>query len=204
MSKLIIAEGPDCCGKSTQIKLLKEALEKEGHKVIITREPGGTNVGEDLRNLVLGTDYEMSKLTEALIFAASRSAHSDAIINYLDEGYIVLCDRHFLTSYVYQGDIAQKVNEPVLEDLKHRMGNNHSMHILLFDIDYSTYEKRMTSRNEGMDRIEKNNANPEIIKNIINGYKNYCLNEPNSIIINANQSIKKVHEETIKNIQKIL
>ncbi|WP_421084683.1 dTMP kinase [Rothia nasimurium] len=101
----IVFEGGDGSGKTTQIKLLADALTADGHSVLITREPGGTDIGEKLRALVLDHgNGEIDPHTEALIFAASRAAHAHQKIRpALEAGHIVLCDRYIDSSAAYQG-----------------------------------------------------------------------------------------------------
>lgn len=101
----IAFEGGDGAGKSTQVARLRAALESAGLSVVVTREPGGTEIGEKLRSLVL--DHGQGTIdarTEALIFAASRAAHAAQLIRpALEEGKVVLCDRYIDSSAAYQG-----------------------------------------------------------------------------------------------------
>ena len=96
-------EGADGSGKSTQAELLRAALEAEGRDVVLTREPGGTELGELVRALVLeGPD--MAPWAEAALFAASRAQHVDEVIRpALERGADVVCDRYFDSSLAYQG-----------------------------------------------------------------------------------------------------
>jgi dTMP kinase len=96
-------EGADGSGKSTQAELLRAALAAEGHEVVLTREPGGTEFGELVRTLVLdGPD--MAPWAEAALFAASRSQHVEEVIRpALERGADVVCDRYFDSSLAYQG-----------------------------------------------------------------------------------------------------
>ncbi len=98
-------EGPDGCGKTTQANLLADWLEKRGHRVVRTREPGGSPVAERIRALVLDVKQQgMRDLTEALLFAASRAQHvRDVIRPALSRGDVVVCDRFVDSSIVYQG-----------------------------------------------------------------------------------------------------
>ena len=96
-------EGPDGSGKSTQAELLRAALTAEGREVVLTREPGGTELGERIRELLLdgGT---MSPWAEAALFAASRAQHVDEVIRpALARGADVVCDRYVDSSLAYQG-----------------------------------------------------------------------------------------------------
>jgi dTMP kinase len=101
----IAFEGVEGSGKGTQIRLAKEWLESEGVDVLVTREPGGTEVGERLRGLLLSNDTgHIEPRTEALLFAASRSQHVATVIRpALAEGKVVICDRYVDSSLAYQG-----------------------------------------------------------------------------------------------------
>lgn len=101
----IAFEGGDGAGKTTQINLLAQALTQSGYSVLVTREPGGTDIGEKLRSLVLEHGKgDIDPHTEALIFAASRAAHAHQKIRpALEAGQVVLCDRYIASSAAYQG-----------------------------------------------------------------------------------------------------
>ena len=101
----ISMEGPDGSGKSTQTKLLYEYLKESGYDVLLTREPGGTFVGEKIRAIILDKDHhEMGDRTESLLFAGARAQHVDQVIKpALEAGRIVVCDRFIDSSIVYQG-----------------------------------------------------------------------------------------------------
>ena len=97
-------EGVDGSGKSTQISKLKEYLEESGYDVILSREPGGTRIGEQIRSVILDpANREMTAVTEALLYAASRAQHvHDVIAPAVKEGQIVICDRFVDSSIAYQ------------------------------------------------------------------------------------------------------
>ena len=97
-------EGGEGSGKSTQAKLLKEYLESQGHTVTLTREPGGTKLGKELRNILLHTHDEVSPRAEALLYAADRAHHVETLIRpALERGEIVITDRYLDSSIAYQG-----------------------------------------------------------------------------------------------------
>ncbi|MFT4185885.1 MAG: dTMP kinase [Micrococcaceae bacterium] len=119
MSIFITFEGADGSGKTTQIVLLHKWLqEKYGLEVVKTREPGGTPLGEALRDLVLiNRDTPANPKSEALLFAASRSQHaSDLIRPALEAGKVVLCDRYIDSSVAYQG-YGRKLGAKKISDL---------------------------------------------------------------------------------------
>jgi dTMP kinase len=96
-------EGADGSGKSTQTELLRAVLEAEGREVVLTREPGGTELGEAVRTLVLNGPV-MGAWAEAALYAASRAEHVEAVIRpALDRGAVVVCDRYIDSSLAYQG-----------------------------------------------------------------------------------------------------
>lgn len=101
----ITFEGGEGSGKSTAIKALVKRLETEGHSVVLTREPGGTPIAEQIREIILNKkNVEMDGMTEALLYAASRRQHiQEKILPALKEGKIVLCDRYLDSSLAYQG-----------------------------------------------------------------------------------------------------
>ncbi|MFC1540609.1 dTMP kinase [Candidatus Margulisiibacteriota bacterium] len=99
----ITFEGPEGCGKSTHSNRLKSWLEKEGHKVLLTREPGGTQVGKHIREILLDPQSVLDETTEVYLFAADRSEHvSKIILPALKQGKIVISDRYVDSTLAYQ------------------------------------------------------------------------------------------------------
>ncbi|MFV9503613.1 MAG: dTMP kinase [Oscillochloridaceae bacterium umkhey_bin13] len=105
MGVFITFEGPEGCGKSTQARLLYERLEAMGYPVILTREPGGTRIGEMIRRILVDLRHtEMAPTTETLLFSAARAQLvSELVRPYLKTGGIVLCDRYADSTFAYQG-----------------------------------------------------------------------------------------------------
>jgi dTMP kinase len=104
MSLFITFEGPDGSGKTTQIKLLTEALTAQGHNVLTLREPGGTPIGDQIREVVHALrNKEMSARAECLLYGAARAQLVDQVLKpHLDQGGIVLCDRYADSTMAYQ------------------------------------------------------------------------------------------------------
>ena len=118
--KFITLEGCEGVGKSKQISYLKEYFEKNGIPYILTREPGGSKIAEQIRGIILdGNNKEMADGCEALLYAAARVQHLfDTVIPALNEGKIVLCDRYIDSSFAYQAyarglgfDFVEKIND---------------------------------------------------------------------------------------------
>lgn len=100
----IVIEGPDASGKSTQLRLLSQALSARGIPVVTTREPGGTALGQRLREILLDPKSQMRPLTELLLMVADRHEHVEEVIKpALARGQWVLCSRYTLSSLAYQG-----------------------------------------------------------------------------------------------------
>jgi dTMP kinase len=112
----VVFEGVEGAGKGTQIRLAREFLESQGHDVLVTREPGGTGLGERLRDaLLVGSEESIDSRAEALLFAASRAQHVSHVIRpALEEGKFVLCDRYLDSSLAYQGAGRQLGEQDVL------------------------------------------------------------------------------------------
>ena len=101
--RLIVLEGAEGAGKTTQIKLLAERLSTVGVPCLAVREPGGTPVGDDIREILLHPEQEITAATEALLFMASRAELvAREILPSIVEGLVVLVDRFFLSTYAYQ------------------------------------------------------------------------------------------------------
>lgn len=101
--RLLVFEGPEGAGKTTQIRRLAAFLERTGVSHRVVREPGGTPVGEEIRRLVLDEPYELDAATEALLFIASRAEHVAKVVRpALARGELVIADRFFLSTYAYQ------------------------------------------------------------------------------------------------------
>jgi dTMP kinase len=123
----ITFEGIEGSGKTTQIKHVAEFLKRRGHDCIITREPGGTKIGEKIRSILLDPkSKDMDPLTELLLYIADRSQHINELVKpLLTEGKTVLCDRFYDATMAYQGfarglyiNLIKRLNKLILEDLK--------------------------------------------------------------------------------------
>jgi dTMP kinase len=102
---LVVFEGAEGAGKSTQLRLLAEWLGLRGHDVVAVREPGGTIVGDEIRRVLLDPESDIVPRAEALLFMASRAQLVEREIRpALDAGTVVLVDRFFLSTYAYQGE----------------------------------------------------------------------------------------------------
>jgi dTMP kinase len=149
-------EGPDGAGKTTQVKLLADLLAASGHKVTVTREPGGTPLGDKIRTLLLDlANSEMCAETEALLYAAARAQHvTQVIAPALARGEVVITDRYVDSTIVYQG-AARALNQKQLEVLN-TFAVKETMPDLtiLLDAEVALLQPRLTDRGN-FDRIEQ-------------------------------------------------
>ena len=176
----ITFEGSEGCGKTTQIEALAKALEAKGKTVFITREPGGTLIGEKIRNLLQDPSLknEISDMAELLLFSASRAELiASRILPALKRGEIVICDRFYDSTYVYQGlgraigmDIVEQLNQMTVGTLKPDL-------TILLDLDAEVGIERAKSRQSGnLDRIE--NESLTFFEAVRNGYLELAQKEP--------------------------
>lgn len=165
----IVFEGPDHAGKSTLVEKLYEYLEKEKVKVWKTREPGGTPIGEAIREILKDPKYsDITPICEEMLFAGIRNQHCEVIKDKLLNGYTILCDRFVQSSYVYQGfmngnnSIVYAINHVATRGLKPDL-------IILITCD----PEEAMKRGEANDRIELSKSFDDI-KNIHSAYKEIC------------------------------
>ena len=139
-------EGGDGVGKSTQIKLVAEKLQESGYKIVVTREPGGTDTAEEIRGILKSRNLDpISELL--LMFAARREHFVKKIKPALEEGAIVLCDRFYDSSIIYQGVLKHIPVDKILEIKEFTIGNFEPDLTILLDMEYKTARKRSQARN---------------------------------------------------------
>ncbi len=150
--RLIAFEGVEGAGKSTQLALLREALEGRGREVVVTREPGGTPAGERIRAVLLDPEVELHPRAEALLFAAARAELVEAVIRpALERGAVVLCDRYLDSSLAYQGGARGLGRGPVTEVNRFATGGLVPDLVVLLDLDPASGLRRRAGE---LDRIE--------------------------------------------------
>ena len=154
----ITFEGIEGSGKSTQVRRLAERLRRSGRALVVTHEPGGTDLGARIRSLLLRpTATPMASLTELLLYTADRAQHlSEVIVPALEAGENVLCDRYLDATLAYQGYGRQLGNAQVLELHRYAPLDRLPDRTLLFDLDVATGLERARERNRaaGLDVTE--------------------------------------------------
>lgn len=203
MKLFIVLEGPDGSGKSTIANMLIAYLEEKGVKSVLTREPGGTSIGEDIRKILLSNENdEMKNRTEALLYAAARAQHVEEKIKpLLEMDNIVISDRYVFSSLAYQGFARGVGIDEVMKINEFAMNNIYPDLILFFDISPEVALSRKFQGREA-DRIE--NAGDEFHKKVYKGYYEIIKKYKNNVvIINANGAVEETFEQCKKVIDKI-
>lgn len=193
---LVTFEGPDGSGKSTQIKLLTDYLINKGYEVISTREPGGTEISEKIREIILDNkNSNMSNMCEALLYAASRAQLVEEVIKpAINKGKIVICDRFVESSIVYQGigrdlgvEQIRNINEAALNGLKADV-------TIMLTIPYEEGLKRKANQRE-LDRLEK--SGDDFHRKVFDGYLNLTELNKNIIVVDANRCVEDIQSDII-------
>jgi dTMP kinase len=184
-------EGLDGCGKTTQARLLAEALTAEGVDVVLTREPGGTPLGEQVRELVLHGDH-VAPWAEVALYAASRAQHVAEVIRpALERGATVVCDRYLDTSVAYQG-AGRGLGVDLVLDLNLRVVDGLLPDVtVLVEIDPETALARV---GEKRDRIER--ADAAFWRLVVEAYRDLAARFPERyVVVDGRLPIDELAEE---------
>jgi dTMP kinase len=189
--RFITFEGADGCGKTTQLNLLAEYLSKD-FEVISTREPGAKGLGTQLREILLNYDGEVAPQCESFLFLADRAQHIATLVKpAIENGKIVLCDRHTDSTIAYQGygrglDLKQikYLNELAVQGIKPDL-------TLVFDVDIETSMKRV-----GVEKDRMESGGNEFFNRVRNGYLEIAKSDPDRVVvIDASRSIEEIFED---------
>lgn len=198
--KFITFEGGEGAGKSTQIAMLTEYLKEKNIEYIVTREPGGSTLSEDIRHILLKQSQERCNMyCEALLIAAARVQHvQDCILPNLKAGKVVLCDRYIHSTYAYQGygrgidiDFLQKINAPA---------THLAMPDFTFFLDIApklAFARK--DNNIALDRIES--EGDDFHQKVYNGFLQLAKQKEQNILqIDANQPKDSIHKIIIQTL----
>ncbi len=186
-------EGIDGCGKSTQVNLLVKYLEEKGIPYIKVREPGGTHLGERIRELLI--NQEMCARSELLLFLASRAQLVESVIKpALKNGKIVIADRFAHSSVAYQGCGRELGSETV--KILNDFATDKTYPDIVFYIDVPVDVAMERMKNQHKDRIEKEGK--EFWERIRNCYLKMAKENENFVIIDGTRTIEEIHREIVK------
>lgn len=192
----ITFEGPDGAGKTTQIELLSDYLKSQCYDVVLAREPGGTELGEKIRQIIFDPGKQgMSFETEVLLYAASRAQHiKEVIMPNILAGNVVISDRYFDSSIAYQGfgrgmlEYVELVNNYITKDCTPNL-------TFLFKLDPETVIKRVTSKPNNKMKIESK----EFYENAMKGYDYLEKKYPDRVFsVDASKAIDEIAYRIIK------
>lgn len=200
----VTAEGTDGSGKTTQIALMKDYLQRKGYEVLLTREPGGTEIGEKIRTIILDPQNKgMSETTEMILYAAARAQLVYEVIRpALDMGRIVICDRFIDSSYAYQG-FGRGIDKNIIEEINRAaLGGLVPDITFFFDISPEIALKRRIE-STGRDRIESEEM--DFHMRVYRGYKELAILYPERIrTIDSRRSVEEISEDIIASIDKFI
>ncbi|MEJ5285649.1 MAG: Thymidylate kinase [Candidatus Kapaibacterium sp.] len=195
----ITFEGIDFSGKTTQVQLLAKYLINKGFRVITLREPGGTEISEKIRQILLEPKNELTSITELFLFEASRSDVVRKVIKpHLEKGSIVICDRFWDSTIAYQGygrqipiDFIEKCNFFASEGLEPDI-------TFLLDIDIEIMKRR--AKTNIFDRIESEGI--EFLKRVANGFRVLAKQYNERIfVIDGSNTIEDIHKKVVEIIE---
>lgn len=196
--KLITFEGIEGVGKSTQINLILEWLISKGYSTKLLREPGSTDFGEKIRELLLSKESNISAHTELLLMFAARS---EMINKHLigSTNDFILCDRYYHASIAYQG-YGRKLSLDLINQLIKGINCPIPDLTIIYDLDVKTGFKRKS--NDVIDRIESSGTN--FFENVRNGYKEIAKNRAEVEILDASQPIELISQQTKSLVERLL
>lgn len=194
-------EGLDNSGKSTQVQLLVGKLSRKQFNVLLLREPGGTDIGERIRTILLDKEATaMTTVAELFLFSASRAQLVEEVIKpALDGGLVVVCDRFYDSTTAYQGAGRQIGMETVQAINLAATGGLTPSLTLFIDIPIEEVEKRMRRGQGGKDRMESNGR--DFYEKVRAGYLELATNEKRFIVVDGMRSIDVIEEEVWTHVE---
>lgn len=197
--KFLTLEGVDGAGKSSHVEFIADAVRTKGVHVIVTREPGGTDLAERLRQAILGEPME--PLVETLLMVAARADHVARVIRpALAAGTSVICDRFFDATFAYQG-----AGKGVPSELIRQLGEAAHAGLrpdrtLLFDCPYEVALERLAKAGRPLDRFER--AEREFFERVRSAYLEIARAEPRRVrVIDASRDAQAVREQVKKALE---
>jgi len=201
----ITFEGPEGSGKTTVSQQVAAYLTEKGYEVVSTREPGGIDIAEQIRGVILDTNNTaMDERTEALLYAAARRQHLvEKVLPALKQGKIVLCDRFLHSSLAYQGYARGIGTQEVLKINEFAIDGQMPDLTLYFDIHPEVGLERISKNKEReVNRLDQEAL--EFHKNVRKGYLTLLEQDEKMIRIDAEKTVEEVLAQTIKEIERYI
>lgn len=194
----ITFEGIDGSGKSTQIELLKEKLVDHGHEVAVFREPGGTDISEQIRTILLNADLDIDPVTELLLFSAARSQLiAEKVLPLQEAGTIVILDRFYDSTTAYQGYGRNSVSLKHIHDLN-EVASHQNEPDLTFYLKISLEEARKRTEKQQKDRMEL--SGDEFYRKVIKGFDALSASEARFVTLDAAAPPQEIHLQIWKRV----
>ena len=204
--RFITFEGPEGSGKTSVIQAVRDFLIQEGYDILTTREPGGSKIAEEIRDIILNKDNtEMAATTEALLYAASRAQHhAEVIVPALELGKVILCDRFIDSSLAYQGHGRGLGIDRVLNINTFGIGDHMPDFTIFIDVPPAVGLKRVFD-NQGR-KVDRLDLEPVTFhERVYEGYKLLAKRfEERFIVIDGTNSVETVIEDTIQVLKSYL
>ncbi len=201
--KFITFDGIDGAGKTTQINLLAEKLRQQGKTVYITREPGGTELSEKIRGLLLCSNNKMSPITELLLVFAARAEHVETVLRpKVVKGEWIICSRFSDATMAYQG-YGRDLDLEKVKIIANVVHSDFNPDLSLFlDLSAEIAAKRRIKRGEASDRFEDENIS--FMKKVRNGYLDIAQKDPKRCkLIDATDTVDKMAENIWQAVQSL-
>ena len=200
----IVLEGPDRSGKSTQAALLKAWLEELGHEVMVTREPGGTRLSEQIRKILLDPESQIEPMTELFLYETSRIKHTlEKIIPALKAGKVIISDRYTLSTTAYQG-YGRGLDLKTVETLNRIATLNLKPDVtIVFDIPDKVFaqRERLAQKVSGPDRIERE---PSSFRKRVNKAYKILSRKPGMTRVDGGRPVETIQADIRARVAKLL
>lgn len=200
---LITFEGGEGCGKSTQIRLFSDYLRSKKVDFVLTKEPGETEIGEQLREILLNSKSDISPITELFLMTADRSNHVEKVLKpALESGKVVVSDRYYHSCYVYQGtagniplDKIKKITEIAIDGVKPDL-------VILLDVSYDEGfgRKSRDEKLKNLDRFESKGRSYH--EKVRQGYLDLAKEDKAFVVIDAADTVERVHQKIVDAFEK--
>lgn len=197
----IVLEGPDRSGKSTQAALLKAWLEEQGREVVVTREPGGTRLSEQIREILLDPKSVIEPMTELFLYETSRIKHTlEKIIPALEAGKVIISDRYTLSTTAYQG-YGRGLDLKTVETLNRIATMNLKPDLtIVMDIPDKAFSQR-ERLTQGRDRIE---SEPDQFRKRVNRAYKLLARRPGMTRVDGGRPVEAIQADIRARVAKIL